>query len=630
MKKLFTLILAVSIIFVFLLPVTLADNRERVIAHTKELEQHYISEGCTVIHELKDSLALNCPLNVDDEHEDVEQDQIFWILDLQADKQIRADQVWALGFNGSGVNVAILDTGIALNHPELISSIVGGKSFVTYTTSFADDHGHGTHVSGIITSNGVVNPSSKGAAPGAGVWMGKVCSATGSCFVSDIAAAIEFVVLGQDGLANTGDEPAKIMSISLGGGGTDKANCDFDFLASKVNWAVANGVTAVVAAGNTADEVTSPGCASGAIAVGAVDKFDVRAGFSGIGDALDIMAPGVSIFSTLPNGYGFASGTSMATPHVSAVVALLRQANPALTDAQIKNALFNTAVDLGDIGFDTLHGWGRVDALAAIQSVMPDTTPPVISNVVASPTSSSATITWTTNEPATSRVDYGLTTAYGSFVSNPNLVTSHSITLIGLSASTLHHFKVTSVDAAGNLASSVDLTFTTTAPPTLVSISVTPVNPSIVAGSTQQFTARGTFSDGTTADITNSVVWSSSNLAVATISATGLATTLSAGTTTISATSGAVVGQTTLTVTTQSVDVVTITLARYDFGGNELRVESTSTDPAATLTVVGYGVMDNLGAGKYRFEAEDVPDPGATITVTSSSGGSATAPVQHV
>jgi len=121
-----------------------------------------------------------------------------------------------------------------------------------------------------------------------------------------------------------------------------------------------------VAAGNTAGVVSEPGCASKAIAIGAVNKSDIRRSGSGTGLALDIMAPGSGIYSTLINGYGYNSGTSMATPHVSAVVALLRQAKPDLKDSQIKNALYTTAKDLNETGFDIYTGWGRVDALAAV------------------------------------------------------------------------------------------------------------------------------------------------------------------------------------------------------------------------------------------------------------------------
>ncbi|MFH0928905.1 MAG: S8 family peptidase [Candidatus Aenigmatarchaeota archaeon] len=325
-------------------------------------------QGCKIIHELEDATAMNCPEAIASRFE---QDEVLYIMDLQADQQIGADKVWALGYDGTGVTVAVLDTGVDYSHVELADSIAGGMSFVSYTTSYSDDHGHGTHVSGIITANGVVT-GAKGVAPGARVWMAKVCDSGGSCYTSDIAAAIDYVVNGPDGDPSTEDGLAKIMSISLGGGGTFRANCDNDYLASKVNWAVSKGVTVVAAAGNTGGKVSSPGCASGAIAVGAVDKGDVRPSWSGSGSALDIVAPGVSIYSSLPGGtYASWSGTSMATPHVSATVALMRQVNPSLMDTQIKSMLYSTAKDLGSAGWDRYYGWGRVDAYNAYLAVKP-------------------------------------------------------------------------------------------------------------------------------------------------------------------------------------------------------------------------------------------------------------------
>jgi len=414
----------------------------RVMADTTGIIDKVIFKirGCEIVHELSDVTALKCPTNIISKLK-VREDPLLYIMDMEANIQINADDVWALGYTGTGVTVAVLDTGIDTDHPELADSIAGGKGF-GYAT-YEDDHGHGTHVSGIITANGV-NANAKGVAPDTSVWMAKVCNASGSCYTSDIAAAIEYIV---------NNNIAKIMSISLGGGGTSRANCDTDYLAKKVNWAVDNGVTVAAAAGNTSGRVSSPGCASKAIAVGAVNKSDVRASWSGSGSALDIMAPGVNIYSTIIDGYDSWSGTSMATPHISATVALLRQANSALTDSQIKDALYKTAKDLGATGWDKYYGWGRVDALAALNWILPDTTPPIISNVITTNiTSISATVTWTTNEPSNSVVNYGKTTLLGSTISDAAMVTSHSVNLTGLEKNTVYYYEVQSTDASGNTA----------------------------------------------------------------------------------------------------------------------------------------------------------------------------------
>ena len=373
MKYKYSKILVLLTVIVLVLSFVSASMSQKAIDTSSKIDKRLISpgvsnfdkinyqlKGCKITHELSDAIALKCPEGV--QIPGAFEDEVYQIMDMDANAQINASDVWALGYTGSGVTIAILDTGIDKDNPELITSIAGGKGFGY--ADFEDDHGHGTHVSGIITADGVGGTPlgfAKGASPDASVWMAKVCNSQGSCYVSDIAAAIEYVV---------NNKIAQIMSISLGGGGTNGVSCDYDYLAKKVNWAVSNGVTVVAAAGNTAGRVSSPACASKAIAVGAVDKNDIRASWSGTGKALDIMAPGVGIYSTLPgNTYASWSGTSMATPHISAVVSLLRQKNPSITDNEIKNALYKTAKDLGGAGWDKYYGWGRVDALGAINYV---------------------------------------------------------------------------------------------------------------------------------------------------------------------------------------------------------------------------------------------------------------------
>lgn len=318
------------------MPQAMASSPDRVIAPTTSKIDKFIfrMKGCKIMHELNDATALKCPPGVT--IKGAKPDRIFQILDMEADVQINADDVWAQGIHGTGVNVAVLDTGIDMNHPELNDSYIDGYDYVDDDNIPEDWHGHGTHVSGIITADGD-NPNATGVAPGAGIYMYKVCGTYG-CYNSDMMAAMEAAV------AKKSEDPTlRVMSISIGGGNYAGENCDSDDLAAKVNWVVSQGITVVVASGNDRFYVSSPACASGAIAVGAVDKTGLMADFSNYGPALDIVAPGVSIYSSLINGYGSWGGTSMSTPHISGTVALMLEANPSLNVSEIKTALYETA-----------------------------------------------------------------------------------------------------------------------------------------------------------------------------------------------------------------------------------------------------------------------------------------------
>jgi hypothetical protein len=310
-------------------------HSKRVIADgiSPDAVKLYEQKGCVVKHVFKDAVSFDCPEEVI-AGLNVRESKVYHILDLNADIQTGADHVWAQGITGAGINVAILDTGIDTNHPELISSYLGGYDCVNNDGIPEDDHGHGTHVAGIITADGTTFGTAKGVAPGAGVYMYKVCDRRGSCYEDDMKCGMERAVLTD----------AKVMSISIGGTSYTTVNCDSDSLAIMVNHVVSHGLTAVVAAGNDGRGVSTPGCASGAIAVGAVDSGNNVPYWSGRGPALDILAPGVNILSTTKDGKtGLMSGTSMATPHVAGVVALLYDANSGLTTDSIRDALDRTA-----------------------------------------------------------------------------------------------------------------------------------------------------------------------------------------------------------------------------------------------------------------------------------------------
>ncbi|MBI4010291.1 MAG: S8 family serine peptidase [Candidatus Aenigmarchaeota archaeon] len=365
MKKLFliSILLIVSLSLILSSTITLGEGKKRVIAKASDVDK-LVSEGCSVIKKGKKVASVSCPESVVSA-KGLEPDLEVFTVDVSSVQQINANAVWTLGYNGTGILIAVLDTGIDTDHVELADSVAGGWNFITNTANFEDDNGHGTHVSGIITANGV-NSNAIGVAPGAGVWSGKVLNAQGSGYFSDVIEAIYYVA---DNVA------AEIISMSLGTSPpyTYKgSNCDsvLPSLTSAINYARSKGKSVVAAAGNSGGAgVSIPGCVSKVITVGAVDDINVVTSWSSKGKSLELVAPGVTILSSvIGGGYESWSGTSMATPHVSAVIALMKQKNSALTPDQVTSKLNSTATDLGKIGYDNSYGYGLVNALAAVNA----------------------------------------------------------------------------------------------------------------------------------------------------------------------------------------------------------------------------------------------------------------------
>ncbi len=372
--------IAVIIALVVLsLPLIVATNGERekvrVIAHTDEELADALAKGCHVVREVRSLRALTCD-------EDValslglQEDIKVYALDSGANTQVKASLVHASGDIGTGRRVVVLDTGYNYNHPELSSSYGGGKDFVNDDLDPFDDNGHGSHVAGIITADGI-DPLAKGVAPATEIIAGKVLNAQGSGFFSDIVAAMYWAVDGNDALPNTPDDfNADAISISIGTAPpyTYRGFCDsvLPDLTNAIKYAVNRNVSVSVAAGNSGSSgVSIPGCISYSTTVGAVDARDKLASFSGKGSAVDLTAPGVSLYSSwLGTSYVKASGTSMATPVVSGTIALIKAMHPTYTTSQVQTALFNTAKDLGKAGKDTSFGWGRVDAYAAVNYII--------------------------------------------------------------------------------------------------------------------------------------------------------------------------------------------------------------------------------------------------------------------
>ena len=293
----------------------------------------------------------------------------------QSVHQIRADIVQdSLGYTGDGVLVGEVDTGIDYDNPALGGGfgpafrVIGGYDFANNDNDPMDDEGHGTHVAGIIGANG--GDSLRGVAPEVKFLAVKVLDEQGMGWLSDVIAGIEYC-LDPDGNPVTNDA-ADVINMSLGG-----APMTDDPLENAVNNATKAGVLSVVAAGNSGygryGTITSPGTSESALTVGACDSTDHIAYFSSMGpDPIhssikpEVVAPGVDIVSTvLDNQTESHSGTSMATPHVTGVSALLKQQHPSWTPEDIKATIINTAHFLEDDVSVFAQGRGRVDALDA-------------------------------------------------------------------------------------------------------------------------------------------------------------------------------------------------------------------------------------------------------------------------
>lgn len=261
-----------------------------------------------------------------------------------------AQSAWNSGYTGQGVKIAIIDTGIDRDHPDL--NVAGGTSCVSYTSDYDDDDGHGTHVAGIIAAQNNTR-GNVGIAPGASIYAVKVLDFNGGGLISDIIEGIQWAI----------NNHMDIINLSLG---DTESNATLEAV---VNQAYSQGILVVAAAGNsgnasgTGDNIAYPARYASVIAVGATDIDNIRAEFSCTGPALEIAAPGVDIYSTYFTGsYVTMSGTSMACPYVCGDLALLKQANPTYTNAQLRALLQQSAIDLGTAGRDSKYGYGLIQA----------------------------------------------------------------------------------------------------------------------------------------------------------------------------------------------------------------------------------------------------------------------------
>lgn len=304
-----------------------------------------------------------------------------------APTKIRAPAAWELTTGSEEIIIAVLDTGVDLDHPDLAAKIwtnpgevpangldddgngkvddVHGWHFYHHCSNseclpledneLQDDNGHGTHVAGIAAADTNNELGIAGISWGARLMPVKVLDEYGDGWYSDVIAGIVYAT----------DNGADIINLSLGGEESSEA------LQDAVDYAHANGVLLVAATGNTGGAVLYPAACNHVLAVGATNANDQRPRFSNYGPEIDVAAPGVSIYSTWPRlgGYWYKSGTSMAAPHVAGLAALIKSARPDLANERVTQALVQATLNLGPPGWDEFYGWGRIDAYRAVLSV---------------------------------------------------------------------------------------------------------------------------------------------------------------------------------------------------------------------------------------------------------------------
>ncbi len=262
-------------------------------------------------------------------------------------QRIQAPQAWDIS-RGNGIRIAIVDTGVQNDHPDLQGKVVMGYNYVNGNWNPYDYNGHGTHCAGIAaaaTNNGI---GIAGMAPGAQIYAVKVLGDNGSGTLANVAA----------GIRHAADNGSHVINLSLG------ASVGASTLEDAVNYAWSRGSVVVAAAGNAGNTARHyPAAYANAIAVAATDSADRKASFSTYGTWVDVAAPGVDILSTYSGSrYAYLNGTSMAAPHVAGQAALL--AAQGRSNSQIRAAIQNTADSITGTG--SYWRYGRVNAYRSV------------------------------------------------------------------------------------------------------------------------------------------------------------------------------------------------------------------------------------------------------------------------
>jgi len=362
--------------------------------------------------------------------------------------RIQAPQAWDLTQGSAGAVIAILDSGVDATHPDLASKLVAGYNTYSGNTTTTDTYGHGTEVAGAaaaLTNNGQGVAGVAGAAP---IMPVRVTDGTGRATSASIA----------NGIIWAADHGARVMNLSFNGVAGNAT------IRTAAEYATNHGSLVVAASGNCGCVDTTPDNPF-ILSVSATDEADGLAAFSSTGPFVDLAAPGNNILTTAMFGlYTSDSGTSLASPIVAGVAALMFSVKPTLTPAAATQLLASTAVPLGGSAYNTSFGHGRVDALAAVTAAAaytppPDTTPPSLA--MASPLAG-ATLSGTAVVDVTATDDVGVVKVdllvdgnlFVTDVTSPYSFAWDTSTL----ANGPHTLQAKANDAAGNSANTTPIT----------------------------------------------------------------------------------------------------------------------------------------------------------------------------
>lgn len=428
----------------------------------------------------------------------IEPDVRIFAVDTELDntwgvKHIGGGDAHAGGFRGTGVKVAVIDSGVDYTHPDLTANYAGGYDFVNNDGDPFDDNQHGTHVAGTIAAvdddAGVV-----GVAPEARLYALKVLGADGSGSFINVISALQWAV----------DNGIQVTNMSFG-----SAQDPGSIVRAAFDNAAAAGILHIAAGGNsgtctgTGENMLFPARYASVVAVAAISSSNTRACFSSTGVDMELAAPGVAVNSTIPGGgYAAFNGTSMASPHVTGTAALVIGAG--VTDMngdgrvndEVRQILINTARDLGAAGRDSWYGYGLVDAAAAVNYAPPDPDPGVAVTLATNKSSYTSGVDTSAQLTVTVRDELGVAIAGLSSDAFSTLVDSAaravafsqtatpgtyaaSFSLSGLSAST-HTVRVDVTDPRA-LTGSAQTTFSIAAPNT---VRVSAINYSTYGGLT--------------------------------------------------------------------------------------------------------------------------------------------------